>query len=482
MGKQNFEKSLIRMANSIPSQLQEGELYRLFRVYHPVYEISVNIESLLVEENYHIIEQYMDKLVCGYKGKGDTAVQVSKNGYVRNKNELFELLGLEKQAYEIAEMFFEDLVRDGHFEVREKENRIIGKKTAVDSLKLQKRVTSKTDKIRKLFDHYSKQLMPKEFYDFRKYVRSRDNIDEDSKMVKYSVWLNPDIAVDPVDVERAIRGTAADYSGTTAIDRGLPQGYKGLTIAEGEEISCVYYPYYLAIIKVKDEFIFKGYRIDNGKEIEWIGEQYQTAEYSDAKSRIMVLAEYRERVDVRNPLNDKNFLLTQGGEPSKENGVESDKDTGNYVWTLQDWQLQDLLGLGKDKLFKRDSCSMVANNEVACLAHFEAGKIVKIVKTVEQAELLKDAIEAKNQAERNALFQEYAGHKEVQAPGNKSGKEAEEEAFASDPADLSEAEKEYRYAVFLEGIDEDQAIEHFKKAMELGHEKAKQKIIEMLNL
>ena len=69
-------------------------------------------------------------------------------------------------------------------------------------MKLQKRVTSKTDKARKLFDYYSKQLMPGEFYDLRKYARSRDNIDEGSKIVKYSVWLDSDIAVDPVDVER----------------------------------------------------------------------------------------------------------------------------------------------------------------------------------------------------------------------------------------------------------------------------------------
>ena len=400
MKNRKTEKSHFDMANRISHQLQEGELYRLFRVYHPVYEISVNIETRLVEENYHIIEQYMDKLVCGYTGKGGSAGQDEagdETAYVRNKDEIFELLGLDKQAYEIADRFFEDLVRDGHFEVRE--DRIIGKRTAVDSLKLQKRVTSKTDKARKLFDHYSKQLMPGEFYDLRKYARSRDNIDEGSKIVKYSVWLDPDIAVDPVDVEQAIRGTAADYSGSTAIDRGLPQGYKDLTIAEGEEVRCAYYPYYLAVIKIGNGFAYKAYRIDSGREIKWIGDQYRTAEYARARERIRVLSDCREE-SVRNPLND-NFLLTEGGEPSEENGVVRDEDTGNYVWTLQDWQLRDLLGLGEDKMFKRPVCLMVANNDTACLDHFEAGKIVRIIKTAEQETLLKEAVKLKTGTEES---------------------------------------------------------------------------------
>lgn len=415
MKKQKSEKSHFDMANRIYTQIKDKpiELFRLFRVYHPVCEISVNIETEQIEDHYHIIEKYMDKLVCGYIGENKS---LGEGIFIKSKEELFQLLGIGQQAYEIAEKFYEDLIEAGHFEEIPGVG-IHGLKPAHRSIKLEKRVNSATVKTRKLFDQFSTKLMPGQFYDFRKYACKRDEINEKDTLVKNSVWLEPNVTIlsSDADIEQMMGNF--NYVNQERIERGLPQGFQSMSIAKDEPIDLAYYPYYLAILKDGLEYKYMAFRVDNGQPIEWIGEQYRTEYYKPAVNLLHTLADISEK-DVRNPI-DMDFNITSNWKPDKENGVTKDENTGNYDWTVQDWQIRSLMGLDEKREFKRPICLMIANNEIMCLASYEAGKIVRIIKTDEQKKLLSAMSDQElTSDERKKLFMNYMVASEKQKQEN----------------------------------------------------------------
>lgn len=454
MRRQKAEKNHFDMANRIYAQTKstQAELFRMFRVYHPVYEISVDIETEQVEDNYHIIEKYMDKLVCGYIGEHKS---LGDGIFVKDKDELFELLGIDQQAYEIAERFYQDLIRDGHF--KEIPNvGIQGLRAAKESIKLEKRMNATMVKQRKLFDQFSGKLMPGQFYEFQKYACKNATLNEDSPLVKNSVWLEPNLTVlkSDADIEQMIGNY--EYVNAERIDRGLPQGFQGMSIAkeEAEPIEMAFYPYYLAILKEGEEFSYAAFRIDNGQPLAWIGQQYQTMYYKGVVDLFRTLADVTEK-DVKNPLYME-FNLTVGGEPDETHGVSREETTGNYIWNIQDWQLKVLLGLDENQKCKRLICRMIAQNEITCLTSYEAGKIVCIVKSDKQKKLLTDALDASTVEEREELFKTYLKETgrstHVAKPGDEQRVLTEE-----DRKKIEEAKQLYaqeRYAEAMETLEE----------------------------
>ena len=407
MSKNRSEKSHFDMANHIYRQMkdQQMELYRLFRVYHPVYEISVNIETKQIEDNYHIIEKYMDKLVCGYTGENKNE-NVSEGIFVKSKDELFELLGIDKEAYEIADKFYWDLITAGHFEEVPGMG-IRGLEAARDSIKLEKKVNSATVKQRKLFDQFSGKLMPGEFYELKKYACKRGMLNQDSSLQKNSVWLKPNSTIlnSNADIEQMLGNF--NYVNNEQIDLGLPQGYQSMRIALNEPIEMLFYPYYLGVfLDETGKLEYRAFRIDNGSLIKWIGEQYKqykTDYYKTAVTLFESLTQISEE-NVENPLNRK-FFIKQNGNPDLNNGISMIQSTGNYKWQLQDWQVTDLIGEGDDKTFKRSSCWMIANNDIICLTSYEAGRIIKILKTDSQRQRLLERLTMNGDKERDHLNQ-----------------------------------------------------------------------------
>lgn len=404
MSEKRSETSHFDMANRIYKQAGEQslELYRLFRVYHPVYEISVNIETEYPDEHYHIIEKYMDKLICGYIGEDK---ELGEGIYIRTKDELFELLGIGQEAYEIAESFYRDLLAAGHFEEVPGEG-IRGLRAARESVKLQKKMVSSTVKERKLFDQLSAKLMPEVFYELGKYACSRESVDDESALARGSVWLQPNETIlnSGADLEQMLGNFS--YISSERIKRGLPRGYQSMSISKDDPAEISFYPYYLAVFTDGREFEYRAYRIDNGKQIDWIGDQYRSAYYEKAVQLLSSLAGISE-MNILNPLN-RNFYIKVDAVPDADGGVFEDALTGNYEWHLQNWQIRDLLGLGPDRMYKKPVCMMIANHNIACLTSYESGKIIRIHKTEEQRQLLL-ASKSADEKERKALFEEYLG-------------------------------------------------------------------------
>ena len=169
------------------SEEKEGKLFRIFKVFHPVLEAQTDIRVREVSSSYHILEKYMDLLVCGTKESRNPAI-----ARIKDKDQLLSLLGINFEGYEIASLYFDDLVNEGHFKVTDRG--IFPLKCAelsIDSVSLEELYKSLkedseplpqqqespeenvkleykyTDKLlfeKKLFDQYSLELMPREFY------------------------------------------------------------------------------------------------------------------------------------------------------------------------------------------------------------------------------------------------------------------------------------------------------------------------------
>lgn len=402
MSKKNHEKNHFNMANKIYAKRGQynGELYRLFRVYHPMYEIDVNIETQNVDDNYHIIEKYMDELVCGYT---EDSERIADGVYIRNESELFELLGINTEAYEIAEKFYQDLVDAGHFETSQ--NGILPKQPAINSIKLDKRVSESTQREKKLFDLYSMKLVPADFYDLNYYAVDSGNVENLGNANRLSVWLPAESGEDRSagDIQNMMNNT--EYVNSERIDRGLPRGYKRMFLGAETDIEVKFLPYYLALFKTSNGIIYRAFRIDNGAPIEWIGEQFATTEYKLPRERINRLATLQEEQTVNNPICD-DFLISDKGVPSAENGVSRMADSQNYIWKLTDKQLGFLIGVDGAQGLKKSPCNKIANNEIACLNNYEAGKIIYIKKTEAQKRLLLDCIPLSLE-EREELFAQY---------------------------------------------------------------------------
>ena len=71
--------------NYLANLLSENtNLIRIFRVYHPVYRMHVNIDVEYHDPSYHIIERYMDMLICGYSQGDRFPEKNERKHYVRN--------------------------------------------------------------------------------------------------------------------------------------------------------------------------------------------------------------------------------------------------------------------------------------------------------------------------------------------------------------------------------------------------------------
>lgn len=399
MSKNRYLIERTKLADKLYKGVSDGEeLYRLFKIYHPVYEIEVNIETETVDETYHIIEKYMDKLICGYtEGTERKAGSV----LIGNKDELFALLGINGEAYEIAEKFFFDLFEAGHFEITPMGLR--SKEPAFRSLKLDRRVSEKTQMEKKLFDVFSMELMPAEFYETARYS-------VDSLTAEYSDFSDGALLCEDTvgarsvsHIENMVNNT--DYVNMERIERGLPEGYKKMSVSAGGQAEVAFFPYYLAMFRKGTDYVYRAYRIDNGAEIPWMTVKYASSYYGSAVERINGLSASTTRLSFENPIC-RNFSFCKSGEPDDDNNVFKNQETGNYSWHPTDEQLADVLGLSEDKKLKKSACYNIANRSVTALGKGDMGKLVEIRATDEQKELLQNCMSA-GREEIEELFASY---------------------------------------------------------------------------
>ncbi|HHU90000.1 MAG TPA: hypothetical protein GXZ22_02955 [Clostridiaceae bacterium] len=139
----------IRNQSNMILKRQENidEISRFLMVEYPVLLQQFNMREKYYEDDFHIIEYYMDKLVC------ETAIA--------DKEELIEILGLETNR-EIAEVFYKNLITCNH--IVEGKQWLHATEWARNSVESGKKQIEKTSKRKMYFDAINCKPLPVEFY------------------------------------------------------------------------------------------------------------------------------------------------------------------------------------------------------------------------------------------------------------------------------------------------------------------------------
>ena len=414
-------------------QPREGwEVYRIFKVYHPALEAETNITVQEVSESYHIIEKFMDILVCNHEQTVGGAPRI------RDKDELLRLLGIDYEAYEIASLYFDDLVKCGHFRVEpdgiypcqcaidsvasidmhalfasdtgsveELEDLFGAEEETKQSVKLDRKYTQRRIYSKKLFDQYTKQLMPACFYGVDGFISTPEAADGNASEAN-ALWLPPvsTILDAAVDLEMGIL-TANRQGGKTHYENGLPQGFAGMTIVSGTQPQLRYCPYYLVVYLDETENLqFAAHDILSGEEIPWLSECYgQPPEdgYASAKQLVCELCALTESDTVQSPIV-ANWPIVLDGKTAQIFGY-SDGDNGNFRWTMQPWQLPTLEEMCKYET-KRKQVWFALNNTFEVMNNFLAGRTVEIRICEEYRQRLRQELEKPCQDEKTPALEE----------------------------------------------------------------------------
>lgn len=454
---------------------QGKPLYRLFRIAHPVITLPLDIRVEEEVPSYHILEQYMDKLLCG-TGSEEIAFPT-----IRSRDMLFALLGIDGEGYDIALRFYEDLKQMGHFEELA-DGSLLPQPAAFHSLQTLQGDGGKT--VRKfvikqvgrkmLFDGYSLELMPGSFYDLEH--RAMDPATVDSREGSRYLWLdNRSHLLDGAAAfDQALK--KADYQGQKGIDRGLPQGRTHLGVQPDAVPEVLYLPYYLAVLKDGDAYSMEVYDFRRLTQIPWLTQMYTTAAYKSAYGRILSLCSQGEQVYLRNPLCE-DFPLRMLGRLSLGSGINCEIESGNYLWTVQDWQVDYLIDTcgGAD----RSTLQMLLENPVAVVSAKETGRTVTARLSEAQKQRIRTALEEAREVDPELQSLRSTYREAVKKLGGKK------EAWLPQ---LEAIAPKWAAAAFLLGLlyfhdssalekDPDQAYTYFLSASDNGHLLAKMYLI-----
>lgn len=399
MTNENIGISINYLANRLS---ENTNLIRIFRIYHPVYRMHVNIDVEYHDPSYHIIERYMDMLICGYS-HGDRFPTIDeRKHYVRNRQELYQLLGLSGRASQIADEYFRDLYESGHFKIVESQTGkyLEGTTPAFESVRLNEMVHSSLVEEMKIFDQYSLQIMPESFERIVKMARTIADTDITERNDLKSIWLpmRSEKANLLLEINESLKRIT--YSGKKAIELGLPQGKTSISLINHEIPEPMFFPYYLGVFATGKQVQYRAYSMDTGEEIEGLTELYDSSDYAEIRGFLSNFILGTNNKDIEHPFykykfkegNQSNLYLRKSGVLAA--GIVKENGTGNYQWNITSLQLKELIdtyGRTKDA----SAIKWLVNNTMFCLEMGEIGKLLHVKLSNEQKYILEQLINVK---------------------------------------------------------------------------------------
>jgi len=211
----------------LKKQVNIDEISRFLMVEYPVLLQQFNMREKYYEDDFHIIEYYMDKLVC------ETTIA--------DKEELIEILGLETNR-EIAEVFYKNLLTCNH--IVEGKHSLHATEWARNSVKCGKKQIEKTSKRKMYFDAINCRPLPEEFYKNSYRIRGFSEI---SNYASYFIntWSDPN--------QFELQNAVLNLKGEERIRYNVPQELIDIDFDydEYEKASehVQFTPFYIAIFK-----------------------------------------------------------------------------------------------------------------------------------------------------------------------------------------------------------------------------------------
>lgn len=401
MTNENIGISINYLANLLS---EKTNLIRIFRIYHPVYRMHVNIDVEYHDPSYHIIERYMDMLICGYSQGDRYPANGERKHYVRNRQELYQLLGLSGRASQIADEYFRDLYESGHFRIVESQTGkyLEGTTPAFESVRLNEMVHSSLVEEMKVFDQYSLQIMPETFERIIKMARTIDDTDITERNDLKSIWLpmRSEKANLLLEINESLKRIT--YSGKKAIELGLPQGKTSISLIDHEIPEPMFFPYYLGVFAVGKQVQYRAYSMDTGEEIEGLTELYSSSDYVEIRGFLSNFIAETNNKDIEHPFykykfkegNQSNRYLRKSGVLTA--GITKEYGTGNYQWNITSLQVKELIDTYR-RTKDASAIKWLVNNTMFCLEMGEIGKLLHVKLSSEQKHVLEQLINVKKQ-------------------------------------------------------------------------------------
>lgn len=342
----------------ILSQLESTDkINRLLMVEYPVLLQQFNMREKYYEDDFHIIEYYMDKLVC------ETTI--------KNKDELIEILGLRTNR-EVAEVFYNNLLTCNH--IVESEQSLSATEWAVNSVRLGKKQVEKTSKRKLYFDAINCKPLPMEFYNNAFRIRSFSEIARNDAYFIHT-WNDPN--------QFELQSAISSLKGEERINYNIPQELIDIDFDYEEYERAAdhvkFTPFYIALLKdgsfktynavtLLEETFFKEILTDNPTILEEI---YIS---TGLKKHIDNVANIKEGNSIRIlnrkiPVTDENVCKNHSGE---------------FVYTISEVLLNELIEDENQLLLKQ-----IYQFDRICSGDEYLGSIVNL----EISETLLDSVE-----------------------------------------------------------------------------------------
>lgn len=287
--------------NRVLNRIEDkNRICRFITVDYPVLVEPFNVTERFYDEDFHIIEYYMDRLVC------ETTVE--------NEDELLSLLGLGSNR-NASEVFYRDLIVSGH--IKETEYGLKPTELAKKSVELGKKVTIQATKRKFYFDAINLMPLPVEFYKNPYRIRNAENARQMGYSYILSTWKNPD--------QFMLKNNIIKMSGEERFRYNIPQELVDLDFDfaefENSADNIKFTPFYLAVfqdtsfrtydaVTEKEETFFKEILIKNTsilKEIYTAMGLYSN--YDSMNKNNMTLSVLNSRI----PFNDSNLQEIKNG-------------------------------------------------------------------------------------------------------------------------------------------------------------------------
>jgi len=278
------------------------EISRFLMVEYPVLLQQFNMREKYYEDDFHIIEYYMDKLVC------ETTIA--------DKEELIEILGLGSNR-EIAEVFYKNLLTCNH--IVEGKQSLHATEWARNSVKCGKKQIEKTSKRKMYFDAINCKPLPAEFYKNSYRIRSFNEIlNYDSYFI--NTWSDPN--------QFELQNAVLTLKGDERLRYNIPQELIDIDFDYDEYEKAAehvqFTPFYIALMKdgsfktfdavtYQEEFFFRSILEKNPSILEEIMISTGFKETGDITAR----GNAKVKIKILNreiPISDENISMSRDGD------------------------------------------------------------------------------------------------------------------------------------------------------------------------
>ena len=410
------------------NNLLEPDIIRVFKFAFPILKVNAKIKTRVANMEYHIVEKYIDKLITGKQpemvktlqsksavddskdksssitrdimqsifdvaidagvlpGKKENDIPLCKVSYMSDKNEVFALLGIDHEVYDLANYFYYDLLKCGHFE--ETPNGLYGTGEGVASLKMNKKTVSSQIDARILVTPMDAKICSSEIEKYR--AKTADQIvkEYDRRIILCPIpeyCYNAELLQNMInEANFYLSGNDTESYAELNLQKKLPAGTVGIEISDDPNkpfCEAMYLFYYLVVRQEDEKFIYQLITTNNviSEDFDLNSDDY---EYFRKYMNSLINSD-RDVLNCRLgnicllPIKDKNGLTNDGIQILPN---------GNYSAALTSDIFTKIISAPIDSdVFPLE---MIVNDIPFIIDDFEAGKLVHIKATDEQKDIL----------------------------------------------------------------------------------------------